>query len=44
MDGGDETSLINVINNYYKAGPAANADMRSTIAPTRWKEKAALMA
>jgi hypothetical protein len=32
MDGGDETSLINVINNYYKPGPAANRRMRSTIA------------
>ena len=32
MDGGDETSLLNVINNYYKPGPAANADMRSIIA------------
>ena len=32
MDGGDETSLINVINNYYKAGPATNPDMRATIA------------
>lgn len=32
MDGGDETSLINVINNYYKPGPATNADMVSTIA------------
>ncbi|HYG21317.1 MAG TPA: polysaccharide lyase [Verrucomicrobiae bacterium] len=32
MDGGDETSMINVINNYYKAGPAANANMISTIA------------
>jgi pectate lyase len=32
MDGGDETSLVNVINNYYKPGPAANDDMRSTIA------------
>jgi len=32
MDGGDETSLINVINNYYKPGPAVNEDMRSTIA------------
>src|SRR5262245_56649130 len=32
MDGGDETSLVNVINNYYKPGPATNPDMRSTIA------------
>jgi pectate lyase len=32
MDGGDETSLINVIDNYYKPGPAANRDMRSIIA------------
>lgn len=32
MDGGDETSLINVINNYYRPGPATNASMVSTIA------------
>ena len=32
MDGGDETSLMNVINNYYKPGPAANDNMQSTIA------------
>jgi hypothetical protein len=32
MDGGDETSLINVIDNYYKPGPAANRDMRNVIA------------
>jgi pectate lyase len=32
MDGGDETSLINVINNTYKPGPATNEDMRSTLA------------
>lgn len=31
MDGGDETSMVNVINNYYKPGPATNADMRSTL-------------
>ena len=32
MDGGDETSIVNVINNYYKAGPATNTNMLSTIA------------
>ena len=32
MDGGDETSMINVINNYYKPGPATNANMRYVIA------------
>jgi pectate lyase len=32
MDGGDETSLVNVINNYYKPGPATNANMVNTIA------------
>lgn len=32
MDGGDETSMVNVIDNYYKAGPATNANMRSVIA------------
>ncbi|MBP7051750.1 MAG: polysaccharide lyase [Phycisphaerae bacterium] len=32
MDGGDETSLLNVIDNYYKPGPATNENMRSTIA------------
>ena len=31
MDGGDETSLVNVINNYYKPGPATKSDMVSTI-------------
>lgn len=32
MDGGDETSMMNVINNYYKPGPATNENMRSVIA------------
>jgi pectate lyase len=32
MDGGDETSLVNVIANYYKPGPAAQADMVTTLA------------
>ncbi len=32
MDGGDETSTINVISNYYKPGPATRADMRTVIA------------
>jgi hypothetical protein len=31
MDGGDETSMVNVINNYYKPGPAVNDNMRSTM-------------
>jgi pectate lyase len=31
MDGGDETSLVNVINNYYKSGPATNDNMLSTM-------------
>ncbi|WP_162633059.1 polysaccharide lyase [Echinicola strongylocentroti] len=32
MDGGDETSQINVINNYYKAGPATNENMKAVFA------------
>ena len=32
IDGGDETSLINLINNYYKPGPATNDDIRAVFA------------
>lgn len=32
LDGGDETSLINIINNYFKPGPATNDNMREVIA------------
>ncbi|MVN90269.1 polysaccharide lyase [Mucilaginibacter aquatilis] len=32
IDGGDETSLINIINNYFKPGPATNDDMRGVFA------------
>lgn len=32
MDGGDETSMINVISNDYKSGPATNDDMEGVIA------------
>jgi pectate lyase len=32
IDGGDETSMINVINCYYKAGPTTRDNMKSTIA------------
>jgi len=32
MDGGDETSLVNVINNYYKSGPATRDNMVNVIA------------
>jgi pectate lyase len=32
IDGGDETSMVNLINNYFKPGPATNEDMRSVFA------------
>ncbi|MBP5171273.1 MAG: polysaccharide lyase [Bacteroidales bacterium] len=32
MDGGDETSLVNVINNYYKPGPATQDNMKTVFA------------
>ena len=38
MDGGDETSLVNVINNYYKPGPATNENMLSTIAKVEQRD------
>ena len=32
VDGGDETSLVNVINNYYKPGPATQGDVMTLVA------------
>ncbi|WP_207534437.1 polysaccharide lyase [Desertivirga arenae] len=32
IDGGDETSTVNLINNYFKPGPATNENMRSVFA------------
>lgn len=32
IDGGDETSTINLINNYFKPGPATNENMRDVFA------------
>lgn len=50
IDGGDETSCINLINNYFKPGPATRDDMRDTIVRiearnmyspgNRWKKQA----
>lgn len=32
VDGGDETSTVNLINNYYKPGPATNDNIRAVFA------------
>ncbi|MDT0677577.1 DUF3826 domain-containing protein [Autumnicola musiva] len=32
IDGGDETSMVNLINNYFRPGPATNDNIRSTFA------------
>ncbi|WP_316767159.1 polysaccharide lyase [Pedobacter frigiditerrae] len=32
IDGGDETSMVNLINNYFKPGPATNEDMKGVLA------------
>jgi len=32
VDGGDETSRVNLISNYFKPGPATEADMQATLA------------
>lgn len=32
IDGGDETSMINLINNYFQPGPATNEDIRNNFA------------
>lgn len=32
IDGGDETSMINLINNYFKPGPATNENIRAVFA------------
>jgi pectate lyase len=50
IDGGDETSRVNLINNYFKPGPATKDDMRGTMVRiearnsyspgSRWKSQA----
>lgn len=32
IDGGDETSMVNLINNYFKPGPATNENIRAVFA------------
>ncbi|PRY52848.1 pectate lyase [Arcticibacter pallidicorallinus] len=32
IDGGDETSMVNLINNYFRPGPATNENMRAVFA------------
>jgi pectate lyase len=37
LEGGDASSEINVVNNYYRHGPATPADMRSSICMINWR-------
>jgi pectate lyase len=37
LEGGDGSSEINVVNNYYRHGPATPSDMRSSICMINWR-------